>query len=93
LPAPFSPSSQVADRYPDVASTQWDSLESHTLPPYHLTLKSNGCLIMISAIEEDVLLVTSKHALGKSGGPDGEEEGGKSHAEMGLVLSSPKLDI
>jgi tRNA ligase len=27
---------------------QWSSLESHTKPPYTLTLKSNGCIIFIA---------------------------------------------
>ena len=58
-------------------------MTKYTLPPYHLTLKSNGCLILVSAIEENMLLVTSKHALGESvSGPD-KDEGSLNHAQMG----------
>lgn len=45
---------------------QWDNLPDLTAPPYHLTLKSNGCLILIAALTPDTLLVTSKHAVGQS---------------------------
>lgn len=43
---------------------QWDAIEKHTQAPYHLTLKSNGCLIMISALSPSHLVVASKHSLG-----------------------------
>jgi tRNA ligase len=39
-------------------------MKHHTEPPYYLTLKSNGCLILISALSPAHLLVASKHALG-----------------------------
>jgi tRNA ligase len=45
---------------------QWDALHRHTAPPYHLTYKSNGCLILISALSPTELLVASKHSLGTS---------------------------
>lgn len=67
---------------PRPVAAQWESLTKFTVAPYHLTLKSNGCLILISAIEENVLLVTSKHAMGESvSGPEGAE--GLNHAQMG----------
>ncbi|KAH7105959.1 RNA ligase-domain-containing protein [Auriculariales sp. MPI-PUGE-AT-0066] len=44
--------------------TSWKSLETHTVAPYHLTLKSNGCIIFVAALTQDKLLVTSKHSLG-----------------------------
>jgi tRNA ligase len=44
--------------------SQWDAMERHTEPPYRLTLKSNGCLILISALTPNHLLVASKHSLG-----------------------------
>ena len=43
---------------------QWSSLETHTKPPYTLTLKSNGCIIFIAALSPSKLLVTSKHSVG-----------------------------
>ena len=36
----------------------------HTSGPYRLTLKSNGCLILISALSPRHVLVASKHSLG-----------------------------
>ncbi|KAI0826327.1 RNA ligase-domain-containing protein [Irpex lacteus] len=50
----------------EVPWTTWASLESHTKPPYTLTLKSNGCIIFIAALTPTKLLVTSKHSLGPS---------------------------
>lgn len=47
---------------------QWDSLEAHTAAPYTLSLKSNGCIIFISALTPTKLLVTSKHSLGPVSG-------------------------
>lgn len=43
---------------------QWPSLEKHTVAPYTLSLKSNGCIIFIAALTPEKLLVTSKHSLG-----------------------------
>ena len=43
---------------------QWDNLAKYSQGPYDLTYKSNGCLILISAISETEVLVTSKHSLG-----------------------------
>ena len=58
---------------------QWASLESHTKPPYTLTLKSNGCIIFIAALTPTRILVTSKH----STGPIQDRE--ISHAGMGEI--------
>ncbi|TFY82019.1 hypothetical protein EWM64_g1998 [Hericium alpestre] len=61
----------------EVPWTAWGSLESHTKPPYLLTLKSNGCIIFAAALTPSKLLVTSKHSLGPV---EGQPE---SHAEAG----------
>lgn len=39
-------------------------MRKFTEPPYYLTLKSNGCLILISALSPTQLVVASKHSLG-----------------------------
>jgi len=39
-------------------------MEDHTQGPYRLTLKSNGCLILISALTPNHVMVASKHSLG-----------------------------
>ncbi|EPQ53735.1 hypothetical protein GLOTRDRAFT_78807 [Gloeophyllum trabeum ATCC 11539] len=61
----------------EVPWTTWSSLESHTAPPYTLTLKSNGCIIFIAPLTPTKLLVTSKHSVGP--GTDAT----KSHAGRG----------
>ncbi|WWC96209.1 hypothetical protein V866_003076 [Kwoniella sp. B9012] len=48
----------------EVEWTNWSAMKIHTEPPYHLTLKSNGCLILISALSPSHLIVASKHSLG-----------------------------
>nr|ODN93894.1 hypothetical protein L203_00062 [Cryptococcus depauperatus CBS 7841] len=48
----------------EVGWTEWDAMKTHTQGPYYVTLKSNGCLILISAISPVHLVVASKHSLG-----------------------------
>ncbi|KAG6856323.1 hypothetical protein H0H87_005524 [Tephrocybe sp. NHM501043] len=61
----------------EVPWTTWASLESHTAPPYTLSLKSNGCIIFIAALTPSKLIVTSKHSIGPINGSP------MSHAEAG----------
>lgn len=44
--------------------TQWRNIENKTRGPYELSVKENGCIIFISALEDDRLLVCSKHSTG-----------------------------
>lgn len=48
----------------EVHETKWDNIFSRTQPPYELTLKENGCIIFISGLEDDTLIVCSKHSTG-----------------------------
>jgi tRNA ligase len=48
-------------------------MKHHTQAPYHLTLKSNGCLILISALSPNHLVVASKHSLGTTTEAQAEE--------------------
>jgi tRNA ligase len=59
----------------EVPQTKWSFLEQNTKGPYEMTLKENGCIIYVSAVEGHIL-VTSKHSLGKM-------EGRVSHAQKG----------
>lgn len=43
---------------------QWENISKHSSAPYELTLKSNGCIILISALTSSHIIVTSKHSLG-----------------------------
>lgn len=60
----------------EVASTKWASIEKNTSAPYYLTSKENGCIVFMSAIDPDTLLVTSKNATG----PGSSVEKEKSHS-------------
>jgi len=61
----------------EVEETKWAWIEDNTKPPYELTVKENGCIIFISGLPDDTLLVCSKHSLGPGIDPD------KSHAALG----------
>lgn len=45
--------------------TQWRNIENGTEGPYELSVKENGCIIFISGLEDDHLLVCSKHSTGR----------------------------
>ncbi|KAH9444787.1 hypothetical protein Pst134EB_025046 [Puccinia striiformis f. sp. tritici] len=57
----------------ELPSTKWEALESRSQAPYHLTLKTNGCIIFLAALTPSDLLVTSKHATGGSEHDDPEQ--------------------
>ncbi|KAI9731670.1 MAG: hypothetical protein M1818_007800 [Claussenomyces sp. TS43310] len=48
----------------EVNATQWRNIERDTRGPYELSLKENGCIIFISGLSDDSLLVCSKHSTG-----------------------------
>lgn len=48
----------------EVSETKWDRILNTTQGPYELTLKENGCIIFISGLEDETLLVCSKHSTG-----------------------------
>ena len=48
----------------EVNDTQWRNVETGTKGPYELSVKENGCIIFISGLEDDFLLVCSKHSTG-----------------------------
>ena len=48
----------------EVDDTKWESVASLTQAPYELSVKENGCIIFISGLEGDNLLVCSKHSTG-----------------------------
>ncbi|KAL8934095.1 MAG: hypothetical protein Q9216_006077 [Gyalolechia sp. 2 TL-2023] len=61
----------------EVHETQWQNVEERTRGPYELSVKENGCIIFISGLEGDKLLVCSKHSTG------GREDTPVSHAVAG----------
>ncbi|KAJ3186243.1 hypothetical protein HDU85_007683 [Gaertneriomyces sp. JEL0708] len=68
----------------ELPTTKWDNIEENTSGPYELTLKENGCIIFVAAVDGD-LLVTSKHALGPAKAENRTADGSfkPSHAEKG----------
>ena len=48
----------------EVRETEWQTIEARTKGPYELSVKENGCIIFISGLEGDKLLVCSKHSTG-----------------------------
>ncbi|KAF9784263.1 hypothetical protein IL306_007573, partial [Fusarium sp. DS 682] len=44
--------------------TKWENIFKRTQGPYELTLKENGCIIFIAGLEDDTLIVCSKHSTG-----------------------------
>ncbi|KAH0537645.1 hypothetical protein FGG08_005596 [Glutinoglossum americanum] len=48
----------------EVNKTRWHNVETNTRGPYELSVKENGCIIFISGLPDDKLLVCSKHSTG-----------------------------
>jgi tRNA ligase len=48
----------------EVRKTEWRNVEKHTRGPYELSVKENGCIIFVSGLDDDTLLVCSKHSTG-----------------------------
>ncbi|KFY27946.1 hypothetical protein V491_00696 [Pseudogymnoascus sp. VKM F-3775] len=61
----------------EVEATKWRNIEQYTKGPYELSLKENGCIIFISGLSDDSLLVCSKHSTGP------REDSNLSHAIAG----------
>ena len=61
----------------EVNKTQWRNVERNTRGPYELSVKENGCIIFIAALNDEELLVTSKHSTGP------RQDASANHAEAG----------
>jgi len=48
----------------EVHETKWQNVLNRTKGPYELSVKENGCIIFISGLEDETLLVCSKHSTG-----------------------------
>ena len=48
----------------EVHRTRWRNIEQNTRGPYELSVKENGCIIFIGGLDDNTLLVTSKHSMG-----------------------------
>lgn len=65
-------------------------MKDHTQGPYDVTLKSNGCLILVSALTPYHLLVASKHSLGTT---TEDEKPAVSTAQGGLAAAMQNLNL
>jgi tRNA ligase len=61
----------------EVRKTEWANVQKNTRGPYELSVKENGCIIFIAGLEDDSLLICSKHSTGPRDDVD------KSHAVAG----------
>ena len=69
----------------EVHETKWENILTKTQGPYELTLKENGCIIFVSGLEDDTLLVCSKHSTGIRSDIE------LSHAQAGKVRIEAQL--
>ncbi len=61
----------------EVRKTEWTNVQKNTRGPYELSVKENGCIIFISGLDDETLLVCSKHSTGP------REDVSQSHASTG----------
>ncbi|QEU62523.1 Trl1 [Kluyveromyces lactis] len=48
----------------EVQRTSWRSIQDNTEGPYEITVKENGCIILIGGLEDGTVVVCSKHSTG-----------------------------
>ncbi|KAK4222112.1 putative tRNA ligase [Podospora fimiseda] len=79
----------------EVPETVWGNIYERTKGPYELTLKENGCIIFISGLEDDTLLVCSKHSTGdRADAAQSHASVGERHIERQLArLGKTKADL
>lgn len=69
----------------EVAITRWDWLEANTDGPYYVTAKENGCIILISGLQDGTIVVCSKHSTGA------RDDATKNHAIAGQRFLEKQL--
>ncbi|KAL2262956.1 hypothetical protein VTK26DRAFT_8813 [Humicola hyalothermophila] len=79
----------------EVRETSWAHIRERTKGPYELTLKENGCIIFISGLEDDTLLVCSKHSTGERDHVElSHSSAGERHVERQLErIGKTKQDL
>ena len=61
----------------EVRKTEWPNVRKNTRGPYELSVKENGCIIFIAGLDDNTLIVCSKHSTGVRGDVE------KSHSVAG----------
>lgn len=69
----------------EVRETEWQNVQTKTKGPYELSVKENGCIIFISGLADDSLLVCSKHSTGA------RQDANLSHAVAGEKMMEAHL--
>ncbi|KAJ6782633.1 hypothetical protein PWT90_00186 [Aphanocladium album] len=78
----------------EVNETKWENILTKTQGPYELTLKENGCIIFIAGLEDETLIVCSKHSTGDRGGELTHSKAGEAWIEKQLqALGKTKHDL
>lgn len=79
----------------EVNETKWPSILARTQGPYELTLKENGCIIFVAGLEDETLLVCSKHSTGDRSDVDiSHASAGEKRLEQQLAaLGKTKADL
>lgn len=79
----------------EVNETRWENIEERTQGPYEITLKENGCIIFVSGLADDTLLVCSKHSTGERGDVElSHSSAGEARIQMQLErLGKTKQDL
>lgn len=78
----------------EVANTHWPHIEANTKGPYELSLKENGCIIFISGLWDDSLLVCSKHSTGPRNGETSHAMAGEMWVDRQLAaIGKTRADL
>lgn len=78
----------------EVNETKWENILTKTQGPYELTLKENGCIIFIAGLEDETLIVCSKHSTGDRGGELTHSKAGEAWIEKQLqAIGKTKHDL
>jgi tRNA ligase len=78
----------------EVRKTEWRNVERDTRGPYELSVKENGCIIFISGLDDDTLLVCSKHSTGARGDTPAHAVVGERWAEKHIAtVGKTKADL
>jgi len=70
----------------EVYFTRWEWLKENTAGPYYVTAKENGCIILISGLQDGTIVVCSKHSTGS------REDTSKNHAIAGQKFLEKQLN-
>jgi tRNA ligase len=76
----------------EVRKTEWNNVMRDTRGPYELSVKENGCIIFISGLDDDTLLVCSKHSTGPRGGELSHAEVGEKWAEKHIATKGKRKE-